>query len=83
MDLFLLMYHHGYYHNVSNVANHVRWKEEQLISILTEHSAIVVDNCAYHLVYSVDTPIPSKMKSNSVLIIYRPKIKHSRVRRQQ
>jgi transposase len=58
----------GDYHKVFNGGNFLKWFEEQLLPNLGDcPSVIMMDNAAYHLVYSEHVPRPSKMKKAELI----------------
>jgi transposase len=55
--------HSGDYHKVFNGDNFIKWFKEQLLPNLGDAPCVIMmDNAAYHLVYSEHVPRPYKMK---------------------
>jgi transposase len=60
--------HSGDYHKVFNGDNFIKWFEEQLLPNLGDTPCVIMmDNAAYHLVYSKTVPRPYKMKKAELL----------------
>jgi transposase len=60
--------HSGDYHKVFNGDNFIKWFEEQLLPNLGDCPCVIMmDNAAYHLVYSKTVPFPYKMKKAELI----------------
>jgi transposase len=58
----------GDYHKVFNGDNFIKWFKEQLLPNLGDTPCVIMmDNAAYHLVYSEHVPRPSKMKKAELI----------------
>jgi transposase len=58
----------GDYHKVFNGGNFIKWFKEQLLPNLGDTPCVIMmDNAAYHLVYSEHVPRPSKMKKAELI----------------
>jgi transposase len=60
--------HSGDYHKVFNGGNFLKWFKEQLLTNLCDAPCVIMmDNVAYHLVYSEHVPRPSTMKKAELI----------------
>jgi transposase len=58
----------GDYHKVFNGGNFIKWFREQLLPNLGDCPCVIMmDNAAYHLVYSEHVPRPSKLKKAELI----------------
>jgi transposase len=58
----------GDYHKVFNGGNFIKWFKEQLLPNLGDTPCVIMmDNAAYHLVYSEHVPHPYKMKKAELI----------------